>query len=306
MDVSSKIDRTRFAVPGALMLLLAACHGAAPEPGAPAPAQSFAAVARGRVDVEGGLVSVAAPREGIVGRVAIREGDTVHRGDVLVELDDRAAKLAVAVAEAELAQARAAQQSLERELAALRTRAARLTEGVRSGATEGQLADDAEAQVAQTEAQAQAARAAVTAAQARVDAARQEASLRQVRAPVDGEVLRVDAQPGAFVAPGAAALAELLPQRPHLVRAEINESLADRVVADMPATVSAESDPTRSWRAHVRSLGKVVAPSRLEEDPQRRLAERSVEGIVVLDEDSPLRIGQRVLVHIGPQATQPP
>ena len=51
-------------------------------PASPA-APTYAAVASGRVDVEGGLLQLAAPRDGAVARVNVHEGDVVRRGQVL-------------------------------------------------------------------------------------------------------------------------------------------------------------------------------------------------------------------------------
>lgn len=74
----------------ALALLLAAGVGFAfwrnRTPSGPAPAGAvvapspFAAAANGKVDVEGGMIQVAARRAGIIRDVLVNEGDAVVRG----------------------------------------------------------------------------------------------------------------------------------------------------------------------------------------------------------------------------------
>uniref|UniRef100_UPI000AEED37F HlyD family efflux transporter periplasmic adaptor subunit n=1 Tax=Frateuria defendens TaxID=2219559 RepID=UPI000AEED37F len=88
-------------------LLLAGCsHGKPAQAQAPAaaPAAGYAAVARGRIDVEGGLLNLAAPRDGTLARLDVREGEHVKRGQPLAQLDTAPAQLALVGAQVELGQ----------------------------------------------------------------------------------------------------------------------------------------------------------------------------------------------------------
>ena len=67
----------------------------------------YAAIANGKADVEGGLISVAARTSGIIEDVYVQEGQQVRKGQVLAKLEDAQLRLAAMSAEAELAQARA-------------------------------------------------------------------------------------------------------------------------------------------------------------------------------------------------------
>ena len=61
-------------------LLIAACTDEPPAPpAAPASAASspFVASAKGRIDIEGGVIRLAAQREGVIDKVLVEEGDTV-------------------------------------------------------------------------------------------------------------------------------------------------------------------------------------------------------------------------------------
>jgi len=282
----------------ATALLAGACGtGKAPEPAA-APSPD-AAVARGRIDVEGGLLNVVAPREGRIARVFVHEGQRVRRGEPLLELDGTTARLGIQAAQAALSEAAAQQQALVAQLAAATTHAERLRAAATAGAGEGQIADDAEAQVQQLAAQRDIALATHAAAAARLAASQHELSLLTLNAAQDALVTQVTAQVGGQASPATGPLLALLPETPRIVRAEISEAYADAVRPDMTAIVSPEDDPGRSWPAHVLRLSAIVGPARLEDDAQRRSVERTVECVLALDGETPLRVGQRVLARIG-------
>ena len=71
------------------------------------PNSPYAAIASGKADVEGGVIQVAARTAGIVTAVTVKEGDDVAKGELLAQLEDGPSRLAVAGAEASVAQARA-------------------------------------------------------------------------------------------------------------------------------------------------------------------------------------------------------
>jgi multidrug resistance efflux pump len=290
--------RTQGVLLAAVTLLAGGCGSKSQAPAAaPSP---YAAVARGRIDVEGGLLTVVAARDGRIARVLAHEGQTVHRGEHLIELDATTAQLAVQGAEAGLREASAQLQALEAQLAAARLRAERLRAAAKAGAGEGQLADDAESQVQLLIAQRDVALATRAGAEARLAASRHEVSLLVVTAAQDALVTQVAAQVGGLASPASGPLLTLLPATPRIVRAEISEAYADAVRPDMKAAVSPEDDPGHSWPAHVLRVSAIVGPARLEDDAQRRSVERTVECVLALDGDNPLRVGQRVLARIGP------
>jgi multidrug resistance efflux pump len=267
------------------------------------PAAPYAAVARGRIDVEGGLLSLGSPRDGTLATVDVREGDRVTRGQTLASLDSTPARLDVDSAQAALEQARAQQLLLDGKLAAARQRAQRLEAAAKAGAGDGQSADEAGNAVTGLAAEREAARAATDMASQRLAAARYELGARTLKAPIDADVIRVAAQPGASVSPASTPLFILLPQTPPIVRAELNESFAGAVSVGMPATVSADGDRDASaWPAHVLRIGRVVGPSSLDDDAQQRANARTVACVLSFDQPQSLRIGQRVLVRFGAAA----
>lgn len=282
-------------------IVLAGCSAAeVPAPGA-TPAVASAAVARGRVDIEGGLLNLTMPREGILATVAVHEGDHVSKGQLLATLDTEPARLTVASAQAELEQVQSQASLLEVKLEAAQQRARRLTAAVAAGAGDGQSADDAHEAAAELAAEQKANRAATDLASGKLAAARYEVKQRSLLAPFDAEVIRVATQPGASVSPASAPLFVLLPQKPRIVRAELNESFVGLIHPGMTAEVVADSGGNPSpWRAHVLRVGQVYGPASLENDPQVRANARTVECVLAFDQPQSLRIGQRVVVRFDP------
>lgn len=295
----------RLAALVAALLLAAGCSHESP-PATPSATTAYAAVARGKVDVEGGLLVLGTPRDGTLTGVAVHEGDRVSKGQVLATLDPAPAQLQLQAAEAELAQAKAQRQLLDGKLAAVRVQAQRLAAAAKAGAGDGQSADAAAAAADELVAQQAAADAAVEMATQKRDEARYELGLRTLRAPVDARVVRVAAQTGASVSTTVGGpLFTLLPLTAPIVRAELSESFVDAVKLGMPATVSADGGgSTQSWPAHVLRIGSVVGPSTLEDDPQLRANARTVACVLAFDAPPPadVRVGQRVLVRFGAPA----
>lgn len=286
--------------PTAILLALAAtllaCSRGEGADKAP-PSSPFVAMARGQVDVEGGLIRVSTPRDGRIEEVAAEDGDEVRAGDVLARLDTRRAEIAVGVAEAELAQAEAKAAVAKARLPATELQARRVGEAAGAGAATGQSADESAAAVAVLKAEIGAAEAAVKVARAHVEEAREELAARTLKAPVAGRIVRRSAHVGDVVSLQAPTdLFQILPDRPRIVRAELNESYVDRVKPGMRAEVLRDSGDGPACPARVLRVGEVFGPGRLTDDPVERASARDVECVLQL-EGGEFRIGQRVLVR---------
>ncbi len=279
--------------------MLTACNGRTQRADATATADPDIAVARGRIDIEGGLLVLASPRDGILDRVAVHEGDEVKQGQVLATLDTHSARLAVDAARVQLEQAKV-QLALDAvKHSGAKRRADRLVAAAAAGAGDGQSADDARDASAQLSAEHDSNRAAADMAALKLTEAKYELAQRTLLSPVAGTVVRVSAQLGTSVSPNSGALFTLLPDTPRIVRAELNESF---VTAIRPVAIAevATSDNAKGGRrrAHVVRIGQVYGPMPNEGDASVRDSARTVECVLAFDQpQAELRIGQRVIVH---------
>lgn len=268
------------------------------------PATPYVAVARGRVDVEGGLLRLTAPVAGTVAKVDVQEGAKVAQGGLLATLDARGAQLAVDSAQAELAEAKAQLHMAAVRAQAAQAQARRMSRAAAEGVANGQSADQAGAQQAEAEAQQGVARAAVKQAQEGVARAQHVLAQHRILSPVAAVVAQINTQAGEAVAPDGGAAFVLLPDKPLIVRAELNESYIAAVHPGMNARVQA-GESTQAWPAKVLRIAAIFSPSTLGDDSAQRAGARSVECVLALDPQAPLRVGQRVLVRIQAADTAP-
>lgn len=266
----------------------------------PAPS-SATAVARGRVDIEGGLLAISANRDGIVIAVNANEGDRVKAGDLLIQLNPRMADQAVASAAAELEQSRAQAKIVAVKLPALAQQSRRLTAAAGDGAATGQASDDARNAVAVLRAESETAQFGVAIARQRLIAAQFEREQTGIRTPVAGRIVARDVQVGnRIVAQSGKELFRVLPDRPLIVRAELGEAFVDAVRPGMHAEVIPDANPGVTLKAHVLRIGEVFGAAGRSDDPQQSPDARVVDCVLALDSGS-LRIGQQVLVRIPRQ-----
>ena len=128
-------------------LLLGACSKDAPAQ-APAGKASTAtagkvAVARGIIDVEGGLIALAPPVDGSITAAPVKEGATVKKGQLLLSLDGALLQQEVAMATADLALANDRLKGSQAQLRELERNATRLSTGASEGVSSNQQADAA-------------------------------------------------------------------------------------------------------------------------------------------------------------------
>ena len=260
-----------------------------------------AAVARGRVDVEGGLLAISASRDGTITAVNVSDDDRVKAGDVLAQLDPRAAELAVASAQAEFEQSSAQARTIAVKLPLLDQQSKRMAAAAGDGAATGQSADDARNALVVLKAELAGAQAAVMIARQHLAAAQFEREQMAIRAPVAGSIVAREVQVGdRITAQSGKELFRVLPDRPLIVRAELGEAFVDAVRPGMRADIIPDASPGTSLSAHVLRVGQVFGAARRSDDPQQSPDARVVDCVLALDSGS-LRIGQQVLVRIHRQ-----
>jgi RND family efflux transporter MFP subunit len=263
----------------------------------PPPTTPYAAVADGKADVDGGIISVAARTAGIVRTVYVQEGDTVTKGEVLATQEDDAPRLAVQTAEAALAQAKAQTALTDTQLTAAEREVNRLTPLAASHYVSSQSVDQAEDVVHNANATLEAQRATVAVAQTQLSQARYTLDQTIIRAPIDGKIVRRYANPGVGASTlNVTAMFDLEPAGQRIVRAEVSEGDEPFVKIGGGVVLVPEADQAKSYPGKVMRIAPVFGERKLQsDDPSQRTDDRVVE-VVVSANDAPFLIGQRVLV----------
>ncbi len=287
------------------LLALSACtgtdHAASSATGArKATARAhYVAVARGRVDIEGGLLELHARASGTVSSVAVHEGDSVHKGQTLATLDATAARANLTIAQAQVAQAKAHAAVLQDRARAAHKNASTLERAAREGAGAHQDALAARQHAAQLKAMHSEAAAQLDVARGQLAIAQHQVQLRTLTAPLDARVTRVHIQPGSMVSAQSAAAFQLMPKRARIIRAELNQEYVEAVHKGMRAEVVLDSNHQQVLgTAHVLRVGDIFSRSRLQDNPALSAGTRTVQCVLTFDKPVSVRIGQLVLVRI--------
>jgi HlyD family secretion protein len=275
----------------------------------------------------------------VAGRIAemrVEEGDRVETGDVLANLDPVPLRQEVALAEAELAGARAALAKMEagsrpeeiaqaealvaeREASLVNARAdfKRQSQLVERGVASASAYDDAQARVTEVEAALASSRQALELARAgfrEEDIASARASLRAaeaqlaqtmtrledatLRAPSAGVILTRIEEEGAIVGVGEPVYTLSLAS-PVWVRAYIPEPELGRVRPGQPAEVTNDSAPGRVYHGQVGFVSPVAEfTPKTVETPELRTDLVYRLRVVVTDADERLRQGMPVTVRL--------
>ena len=257
----------------------------------------YAAIANGKADVEGGIIQVAARRQGIVREVFVQEGQDVIAGQALAKQEDDDARLAADTASANLASARAQVALYQVQLRTGQREYKRLQTLSTSNFVAGQRLDAAQDQIASAQASIQAQQAAIQVATAQLAQSRYNQELTVIRAPANGRIARRYANPGSGASTlNVTPMFDLEPQTSRIVRAEIVEADIPNVTIGQEVEIQPEGDPTKTYIGKVLRRAAVFGARKLaSDDPSQRSDERVVE-VVVSADGAPLLVGQRVLV----------
>lgn len=286
-------------------LALTACGGPAPGDGEASAAKvdpasintPYSAIAAGKVDIEGGLVDIAARAPGIVREVFVQEGDKVVAGQILARQEDDDARLSRNRVAAQLQQAQAQLPILEVQLEAAIREEARLKRLSAEDAASTQAYEQAQDRTRQLTAQVEAQKTAIALAKAQLDEANYQVELYVIRAPTDGTIVRRYANPGSGASTfSVTAMFQLQPNTRRIVRAEVEERSITQVKVGQKVEIVPESDQKASYPGEVIRIAAVMGARKLRsDDPSERADERVVE-VVVDAEAAPVLVGQRVLV----------
>lgn len=258
------------------------------------------AVARGKIEVEGGLLDLSPAVAGVVQQLSVKEGQSVQRGQLLLRLADDTGQADLAVAESEAQLAKARQKARAARLPQLKQTLSRWQAAAREGAADAQNVDEAAQALRDAQAEIDVAAAEAQVAQRKLEQLRAQHKRQELRAPEAGTVVRLATHAGSQAVPGTPAVV-LLPQRPLQVRAEINESFAAAVREGMRATVTLDADGSAQQQlpsARVLRISPVYGTARLQDDQQRGPV-RVIECVLVFEQApaAAVRVGQNVRVQ---------
>jgi HlyD family secretion protein len=300
--------------------------------------------APGFVEPVSELITVSASAVGRLLYLKAEEGQSLHEGDVVGEIENGDVKAELAAAEAdlkirqsELARLNAGARDQERGQAAAALREAQATASLTkiqldrqrlllvdkavSRAALDQAQSDFEAADARRKALAEKlslveapprdedaaiAQAQVDAAVARIAAAQGALDKTIIKSPIEGVVLRRYQKPGEMMA--------LLPPTPIFeiadmsqlrVRAQIDEADVGRVVVGQEVWITADAYGNRRFRGHVSQLGLMMGPKNFRTDkPGEKMDTKLLEAVVDLEPDVKMPIGLRVDVLFTDQVNE--
>ena len=238
--------------------------------------------------VQQDMISVSSEIAGPIAEVAVRENQSVRKGDLLYRIDPRPYRIALAQAEAQMAAAQVSVSKLEAESAgtgadiqgaganlAFAERAlGRQQELLRRGFTTRARYDEAQHAVQEARERLSNARAdadikrsalrgggasaqpAVAAALAARDKALLDLQRTEVRAPADGHVAQTDRlQIGNAAVPGLPLLS-LVRSGSVWIDANFKETDLDKMAPGQPAEIRLDAYPSVRIRGHVASIGR--------------------------------------------------
>lgn len=245
------------------------------------------------VTYPGSQVTLGAEVAGRISELRVEEKDAVRKGQVIAQLDDSEPRAALAEARARISETQAQLHQYEADLRRYQQlRAA----GVVSVQAFEQARRDRDTSLARLEE----ARAQVLRLQRLVTKSR-------IVSPIDGVVISRMVHPGEIVKEGTpmVVIADLSRVR---VEAEVDEYDTSRVQLGAPVTITAEGFDGESWRGTVEDIPDAVVERRLRpQDPGQPVDTRVLRIKVAFAEPTPLKLGQRVELEIGPpEQGQPP
>ena len=262
----------------------------------------------GRIEPRGGVVMLGGPSGAIIRVIAVRVGDVVKRGQLLVTLDDSGARADQQIAQLAYDQARlAGQQSVAAQVAAVKLAETRYKQAqadadayIALGPTatsQRQIANantsalEAKTALATERAKEKQMRAAAAAdsgsAALRLKQANDRLALYQIRAPSDGTILKIDQHSGEGVAGPILSLGDISAM---YVTAQVFQGDLLKLKPGMKARIS-NAALGRELSGTVERVSRLIDTKAQLGDVQIRLSDTGLAGRVV---------GMEVEVKIAP------
>lgn len=206
-------------------------------------------------------VDVGAQVSGQIKRIAVRPGDKVSKGDLLVEIDPAIQQAKVQTDRASLASLRAKLAEQEAELDFARQQAERQIALQADGATKAEDVQSAQSQLRVTQARIASLKAQIDGAQSTLQGNEALLGYTRIYAPMDGTVVTLDAREGqtlnaTYQTPNLLRIADLSRMT---VWTEVSEADVGRIRPEMPVyftTLGLQDDAgqARRWEGKLRQV----------------------------------------------------
>jgi HlyD family secretion protein len=231
-------------------------------------------------------VTVGSEVPGLVKTLAVKENDSVGKGDLIAEIDSRQAR-------AQLAEAHARIQEAEANIVYLTSELNRMQNLLNSHAVSRENYDRAARDLAEATARRDEAAADADSLSLLVEKTR-------IVAPIGGVVIKRFVEQGQTVA-AEASIVRIADMHRTRVQAEVDEFDVGRVALGAPARITVEGYEGRMWRGRVEEIPQdVVGRALRPEDPGSPTDTRVLMVKIGLLEPTPIKLGQRVEVEILP------
>lgn len=257
----------------------------------------------GLVEANSRNIEVGVFVSGIISDVKVNEGDKVKAGDVLMVTDFRSAAADLEMRKKDVASSQAAVATAQAQLDDANDLLARyngLKSGVGISVNEQErqkfATKRASAGLEQAKANLESSKAALSAAQVLLDK-------HTVRAPIDGEVLKVRVRAGEFAAAGTVGLAPIVigNTTPLNLRVQIDENDLWRFNGEAKAIAYLRSNKERKYDlTFVRAEPLVLPKTQLSGNAAEQVDTRIMEVVYAINplENAPLYVGQQLDVFI--------
>jgi HlyD family secretion protein len=231
-------------------------------------------------------VTVGAEVPGLIKTLAVKENDSVAKGDLMAEIDSRQAR-------AQLAEAHARIQEAQANIVYLTSELSRMQSLLNSSAVSRESYDRTARDLAEATARRD---------EAAADAESLSLVVEKTRivAPIAGVVIKRFVEQGQTVA-AEADIVRIADLRRTRVQAEVDEFDVGRIALGAPARITVEGYDGKTWRGRVEEIPQdVVGRALRPEDPGSPTDTRVLMVKIGLLEPTPIKLGQRVEVEILP------
>jgi len=274
-------------------------------------------IAIGRVEPEEKITPVGSEVNGVVKKIYFHDGDSVKKGDVILEFkhDYEDARLLQAQTKfttqnAEIESAKAQINSSKIKCDNLRIKYERTQRMFENGAETQQNFDNAKADFQQAEKELERLNASLNSAQGKLNEMTADANVakvdierRMVRAPADGIILNMDITEGS-IGTTTSPLFDFAPKSPLNVLCEVDELWAGKIQKGQKATIRLQGTDDELAQGEVIYVSPYLKRKSLFSDDSGNMEDRRVrEARIRLTSGSSLLINSRVEVVINLSAS---